>query len=109
MTFASQGIFLPKNQLKQLFENAAKTFKWVAKHARGQVLTQQFNDKAFVMQGFANTLDHMDKATLLDALENMRHAYYEAADNIADEKATYRLLKLALQTHDFAQKERRHG
>lgn len=109
MTLNSQGIFLPKNQLKQHFENASRAFKYVAKQVRGQILTQQFNDKAFVMQGFANTIDHMDKATCLDALENMRHAYYEAADNIADEKATYRLLKLALQTHDLAQKERRHG
>lgn len=109
MALNSQGTFLPKNQLKQLFENAAKTFQWVAKHARGQVLTQQFSDKAFVMQGFANAVDHMNKSTLLDALENMRHAYYEAADSVTDQKAAYRLLKLALQTHDFAQKERRHG
>lgn len=109
MTLVSQGIFLPKNQLKQHFENAAKTFKWVAKNARGQVLTQQFNDKAFVMQGFANTLDHMDKATCVDALENMRHAYYEAADNVTDQKEAYRLLRIALQTHELAQKERRHG
>lgn len=109
MTLASQGIFLPKNQLKQHFESAARAFKYVAKQARGQVLTQQFNDKAFVMQGIANTIDHMDKATLLDALENMRHAYYEAADNIKDKSAALKLLRRAVFIQTLIIKERRHG
>ncbi|GAA5100508.1 hypothetical protein [Wohlfahrtiimonas larvae] len=109
MALKSQGIFLPKNQLKQHFESAVRAFKYVAKQARGQVLTQQFNDKAFVMQGFANIVDHMTKEVCLDALENMRHAYYEAADNTADQKAALKLLRRAVFIQTLIQKERRHG
>lgn len=108
MTLASQGIFLPKKQLQQHFLEAHASLKHVAKEVKGQLMTIHFNHEALAMKKYANQIDFMTKSQCLDALEQLRHEYYEAADQMPDQIDKFMALKLALATHKLIKKERNH-
>ncbi len=109
MAFISQGIFLPKKELLQQLDEAYNAFRFIAKHSKGQSLTQLFSSKAIEMKEISKNAEFMSKEQRLETLESLRHDYYEAADKVASQKLTIRLLKKAVETNALIQKERRHG
>lgn len=109
MAFISQGISTSKKELLQQLEEAYRIFKYIAKNALGQTSTQYFSNKAIEIKDISASVERMSKEQLLEALENIRHEYYEAADRANNTKLSIRLLKKAVATNVLIQKERRHG
>ncbi|OYQ90154.1 hypothetical protein B9T10_02205 [Wohlfahrtiimonas chitiniclastica] len=110
MALVSQGTFLPIKNVSQCLEAAHLDFKRVAKAVRGQALTSMFINYSNDIQNFVQQTSQMTSSELLrqttssavlSVLESVRHQYYLAADEVADQAFTIHLLKSAISIHEL--------
>ncbi|MBS7815870.1 hypothetical protein [Wohlfahrtiimonas chitiniclastica] len=101
MALVSQGTFLPIKNVSQCLEAAHLDFKRVAKAVRGIALTSMFINHSNDVQKLAQQASQMTSSALLSVLESVRHQYYLAADEVADQAFTIHLLKSAISIHEL--------
>lgn len=98
MTLASQGTFLPKINVSAFLTTAHNDFKEVAKQIHGQAKTAHYLTLATQVQKLSHSSNHMAKDKLIEALESIRHNFYQAATHVKDSAFQLHLLQKATET-----------